>query len=189
MLHVNFNPFPVIITERLELKEITQNDTEAMFALRSNKEAMKYIPRPVATTLQDASDVIEMITTKTKNNDGINWGIFLKNNPFLLGMIGYVNLIKQNYRAEIGYMLNTNYHRQGIVQEAFTAVVDYGYDIMKLHSIEAIVHPDNIGSAKLLEKNGFTRDGYFREDTLNPAGVFEDSVVYSQIVTERKKRN
>lgn len=181
MMQVNFEPFPVLVTERLELKEITANDVEAMFEIRSDKNLMKYISRPVATNLQDVANLIDLISRRRKSNDGINWGLFLKNNPFLLGMIGYVNLYKEDYRAEIGYMLNGNYHRQGIVQEAFTAVVKYGYEKMNLHSIEATIHPNNIASAKLLEKNNFTRDAYFKENKLSPEGVFEDTVIYSQV--------
>jgi ribosomal-protein-alanine N-acetyltransferase len=181
MMHVNFEPFPVIVTERLELKEITAGDVEALFEIRSDNELMKYISRPVATNLQDVLNLIELISRRRKSNEGINWGIFLKNNPMLLGMIGFVNIFKEDYRAEIGYMLNGKYHRQGIVQEAFIAVVKYGYEKMNLHSIEATVHPNNIASAKLLEKNGFTREAYFKENKLSPAGVFEDTAVYSQV--------
>jgi ribosomal-protein-alanine N-acetyltransferase len=181
MMHVNFEPFPVIVTERLQLKEITTADVEALFEIRSDKNLMKYIARPVATSFEDVTNLIELISRRRKSNEGINWGIFLKDNPYLLGMIGFVNLYKEDYRAEIGYMLNGRYHRQGIVQEAFEAVVKYGYEKMNLHSIEATIHPDNIASARLLEKKGFTRDAYFKENKLSPEGVFEDTVIYSQV--------
>jgi ribosomal-protein-alanine N-acetyltransferase len=58
----------------------------------------------------------------------------------------------EHYRAEIGYMLLPEYHGKGIVSEAVKEVVKYGFEVMKLHSIEAVLDPENYGSAKGLEK-------------------------------------
>ena len=47
MLTINFNPFPNLETERLLLRRVDENDVNEIFALRSNPETMKYIPRPL----------------------------------------------------------------------------------------------------------------------------------------------
>src|SRR6187402_761002 len=103
MLEFNFHPFPVIETERLLLRRMTNDDVNEVFELRSNPETMKYIPRPLAKNNEDALAHIATINTNIDNNVGINWAITLKDNPKLLGIIGYYRMQPENYRAEIGY--------------------------------------------------------------------------------------
>jgi ribosomal-protein-alanine N-acetyltransferase len=59
---------------------------------------------------------------------------------------------------------------------------------MDLHSIEAIVNPDNKASIKLLERNSFTREAYFKENYFYD-GKFLDSAVYSLLISEYKRKN
>ena len=69
------------------------------------------------------------------------------------------------------------------MSEALTAILEYGFDTMKLHSIEAVVNPMNIPSIRLLEKNKFIREAFFREDHFFE-GEFYDTAVYSLIKTK-----
>ena len=62
--------------------------------------------------------------------------------------------------------------------EALCAIIEYGFNQMKLHSIEANINPDNIASQQLLEKAGFVREAYFRENYYF-GGRFIDSAIYS----------
>lgn len=184
MLQVNFQPFPQICTERLLLREITKADGADFFALRSNKDLMRYIDRPLAQTMQDAVNLIEIIITALKNNDGITWGITLKDNPQLIGTIGFWRIMKEHYRAEIGYLLSDAFQRKGIMQEAITAAINYGFNVMRLHSIEANVNPGNTASIMLLEKNKFIREANFRENFYYN-GKFMDSLVYSLLTSNK----
>ena len=86
----------------------------------------------------------------------INWGISLKENSRLLGTICLFKFQPENYRAEIGYLLHADFHRQGIMNEAMKPVIDYGFNTLKLHSIEANVNPSNLASIKILEKKKST---------------------------------
>lgn len=178
MLSVNFNPFPVLQTERLILRRITKDDAANIFMLRSNPETMKYIPRPLAKNIDDALIHINLIEDKIETNTGINWAITLKENPDFIGIIGHFAIKAEHYRAEIGYMLLPEFHNQGIVSEAVAEVVKYGFKSMKLHSIEAIIAPENLSSAKVLEKNGFIREAHLKENEYYE-GKFLDTVIYS----------
>lgn len=180
MIEFNFDPFPEIHTERLLLRKFTLDDQENVFELRSNPQVMKYIPRPLAVTIHDAVDHIEKILEIISKNEGINWGIIEKSSRKLIGSIGIFNLVKANHRAEVGYVLNPRWQNQGIMNEALNVVLDYGFEKMKLHSIEAIIAPENIASAKLLEKNKFRKEAYFKENCYFE-GKFLDSVVYSKV--------
>ncbi|MFV8361393.1 GNAT family N-acetyltransferase [Flavobacterium sp. LS1P3] len=178
MLTINFSPFPNLETERLLLRRVDFNDTKEIFALRSNPETMKYIPRPLVKTDEDALEHIAMIDSKIDSNEGINWAITLKDNSKLIGIIGHYRIKPEHYRAEIGYMLLPEYHGKGIVSEAVREAVKYGFNNMNLHSIEAIIAPENYASAKVLEKNGFVKEAHLKENEFYE-GRFLDTVIYS----------
>lgn len=178
MLQFNFSPFPIIETERLLLRRITNDDVNEVFELRSNPETMKYIPRPLVKNTEDALEHIAMIEDKINTNVGINWGITLKNDPKLLGIIGYYRMQPENYRAEIGYMLLPEFHGKGIISEAVNRLIKYGFNDLKLHSIEAVIDPENFASEKVLQKCGFIKEAHFKESEFYE-GRFLDKVIYS----------
>src|SRR6185369_39553 len=160
-------------------------DKEDMFTMRSNPEWMHFIPRPLATTVNEAVELIDKMNTAIENKELINWGIALKETNVLIGMVGFVKIHKEHYRAEIGYLLNGNFHKKGIMHEAVQAVIAYGFTHMNLHSIEAIVNPENIRSANVLERNGFRKEAHFKENFFH-RNVFEDTVMYGLLKSEYK---
>jgi len=178
MITINFAPFPNLETERLFLRRIVKEDVDEIFALRSDEQTMKYIPRPLVKTAEDALEHIAMIDEKIESNEGINWAITLKNSSKLIGIIGHYRIRPEHFRAEIGYMLLPEYHGKGIITEAITEVVNYGFEVMQMHSIEAIIDPDNIASAKVLQKNGFVKEAHLKENEYYE-GRFLDTVIYS----------
>ena len=182
MLTISFTPFPNLETERLLLRRVVPTDVKEIFALRSNSETMKYIPRPLLKTDEDALEHVAMIDSKIDTNEGINWAITLKDNPKLIGIIGHYRIKPEYFRAEIGYMLLPEYHGKGIISEAVKEAIRYGFQVMKLHSIEAVIDPENQASAKVLEKNGFVKEAHFKENEYYD-GRFWDSVVYSLLDT------
>jgi ribosomal-protein-alanine N-acetyltransferase len=178
MIDINFTPFPNLETERLQLRRVVNDDVNEIFALRSDKETMKYIPRPLVKTKEDALEHIALIDSKIDINEGINWAITLKNNPKLIGLIGHYRIKPEHYRAEIGYMLLPEYQGKGIITEAIKEVVKYGFEKMKLHSIEAVIDPENLISEKVLQKNGFVKEAHLKENECFE-GRFLDTVIYS----------
>jgi len=178
MLIFDFTNFPILQTERLLLRQIIKEDANEMFALRSNPEIMKYIPRELPQSIDDATKHIEFMQGLLESSECINWAICLKENNILIGNIGYFRMQPENHRAEVGYMLATEFQGKGIMQEALTEIIKYGFETMKLHSIEAVTDPENYSSWNLLEKNGFIREGHFKEDCYWQ-GKYLDSYVYS----------
>ena len=185
MDHFNFNPFPTLTTERLILRKIDNADANEIFQLRSDERVMKYIDRPLAKSTEDALTLIDKMTNALLNNEGITWGITLKSDEQLIGTIGFWRIIKEHFRAEIGYQLLFDFQRRGIMQEAIIKVLDYGFNVMRLHSVEANVNPGNTASIEFLEKNKFIREAYFKENYYFN-GKFLDSVIYS-LITPRNK--
>jgi ribosomal-protein-alanine N-acetyltransferase len=178
MLEFNLQPFPALETERLHLRRIDVGDLADIFRLRSDINVMLYIRRPLARHADDAMTFINMVEEGLKNNTGITWAIVPKTGKKYIGSIGLWRIYKENYRAEIGYMLDPLWQRKGLMIEAVKAVVEFGFTEMKLHSIEAMVDPSNKPSAQLLEKSGFLREAYFREN-IHFEGRFWDTFIYS----------
>tara|TARA_R110000851_G_scaffold249968_1_gene402425 strand:- start:160 stop:711 length:552 start_codon:yes stop_codon:yes gene_type:complete len=180
MLSINFAPFPNLETERLSLRRADKNDASPILELRSNVETMKYIPRPLLKSTEDALEHIAMIDAKIENSEGINWAITLKNDSKLIGIIGFYRIKPEHFRAEIGYMLLPAFSGNGIISEAINEVVNYGFNKMHLHSVEGIIDPNNLGSAKVLQKNGFVKEAHLKENEFYD-GRFLDTVIYSRL--------
>jgi len=187
MLNPSFTPFPILTSDRITLRQINQKDAQALYSLRADSRVMQYIDRPLATSIDDANEFINKINNSLITGDGISWAISLKDDPVMIGNIGLWRIIKENYRAEIGYMLHTAFQGKGIMQECFDLVLHYGFNDLKLHSIEANINPENLASMKLLEKNGFVREAYFKENFFYD-GRFLDSAIYSLLEPAWKER-
>jgi ribosomal-protein-alanine N-acetyltransferase len=180
MTAFNFDPFPVLETPRVILREVMETDVSDLFVLRANPQLMHFIPRPIAQTEQDALDLILKIKDGIRRGESINWAISLREEKKLLGLIGFVRTKSEHYRGEVGYILHGDYQGKGIMHEALSAVVDYGFEQMRLHSIEAIVDPENSASWQLLERNQFVREGHLRESEFYK-GRFNDIFIYSRL--------
>jgi len=178
MLQLNFEPFPNLETERLILRRVADTDVKEILELRSNVETMRYIPRPLLQTIGDALEHIANIDAKIENQEGINWAITLKGSPKLIGLLGHYRIKPENFRAEIGYMLLPDFKGQGIISEAVKEVLKYGFEVMQLHSIEAVIDPANLASEKVLQKTGFIKEAHLKENEYFE-GRFWDSVIYS----------
>lgn len=180
MLVFNFNPFPNLESERLLLRRINENDVKEIYEIRSDAENMKYISRPLVKNLEEALAHLAMINSGIEKNEAINWAITIKGNSRLLGIIGFYRTKHEHYRSEIGYMLLPEIHGIGIASEAVGIVVNFGFEEMKLHSIEAIIDPKNGASEKVLQKNGFIKEAHLKENEFYD-GKFIDSVIYSRL--------
>ncbi len=181
MISLNFTPFPVIETNRLLLRSLSVDDAADMFYLRSNEQVTAYFNRAPDASIDATVAKMEEILQLQKKNEAVFWVITLKESPeVMIGNIGYWNIIKEHHRAEIGYLLHPAHWKKGIMKEALLAVIDYAFNTMKLHSIEANINPENLASAALLESCNFKKEAFFKENYYYD-GVYYDSIIYSRL--------
>jgi ribosomal-protein-alanine N-acetyltransferase len=178
MLTVSFEPFPIIETARLLLRKFEYTDSASLLLLRSHPSVMRYIDRPPMKTLEESDAMVKRILDSLAGNDGITWAITLRGQPGIIGTIGFWRIMHEHHRAEIGYMISPDQQGTGLMQEAMTPILDYGFQKMKLHSVEAHVNPANKASIGILEKNKFVREAYYHENYYYN-GRFLDSAIYS----------
>lgn len=180
MLSLDFSAFPVLETERLLLRAETNADIPALFKMRSDPEMRRYSDRDPAKSIDEIVELMKLIRAGIEGNSAISWAITLKGSDEMIGNISFWKIDKDHHRAELGYMLWKDFWKRGIMSEALEIVLDYGFSKMKLHSAEAQVNPNNAASIALLEKFGFVREAYFREN-FHYNGKFLDSAVYSKL--------
>ena len=175
MLQLNFQSFPTLQTERLLLRAHLTTDAKFLFALRSNEEVMRYIDRENPKNLEETEAKIKLMQNEFDNKTSIAWVIAFKEDPDeMIGEIGYYRTDLANYRAEVGYMLYPDFWRRGLISEALSKVIDFGFREMKLHSISGNINPGNDACRQILLKHGFQKEVYFK-------GKFLDSEIYSLV--------
>jgi ribosomal-protein-alanine N-acetyltransferase len=173
-----FKEFPELESERLLFRKILLSDANDLLLIRSNDDVMRFMDVTRFYSISDAEKLIESVEESYKKETGINWGIFEKHSNSFVGDFGFFRIIPEHCRAEIGYALSPNYWGKGYMNETINRMVRFGFNNMRLHSIEANVNPDNEKSKKVLEKIGFKKEAYFRENYLFN-NKFLDSIIYS----------
>ncbi|AYN01671.1 GNAT family N-acetyltransferase [Chryseobacterium sp. 3008163] len=161
-------------TERLILKPIDESHVEDILKIRSNEVVNQFVKRIPPKTNYDALDFILTIKKRVQNNESLNWGISYKNQQNLIGTICLWKFSHDRTEAEVGYELLPEYHRKGIMSEALTAVLNYGFNELNLQEILAFTNKFNENSKGLLVKHDFVlQEGRTDEG-------FPDNLVFSK---------
>ena len=146
-----------------EIKKVLGHGTEEEY----NKEEYKY---KNGYASYNRSFILFLLSEKTSNK--------------IIGRCGLHNWNVEHNRAEIGYNISDEISkRKGLMTEAVSAIIDYGFNTLKLHRIEALVGSNNIPSLKIIEKNRFIKEGLLRQHYYI-ADKYEDSVLFSKLYNE-----
>ncbi len=172
-----FTHFPSLTTNRLQLRQIQPSDIEALFALFSDEETMRFYGDDPQRSLDETSQMLEQVQTGYSKRKHIRWGITLKGKDQIIGSCSLYNFDTHSHHAETGYILNRSFWGQGIMTEAMSAILTYGFAELELHRIEAVIDIANQRSKGLLLKLGFTYEGnlrqrYFFRDQFEDAHYF-----------------
>lgn len=127
-------------------------------------------------------------TREWRSDLAYNLLIFDRESEALVGGLGLSNVrrgVAQS--AMLGYWIGQPYARRGFVAGAVDILLDFSFDVLKLHRIEAACLPDNAASRSLLEKLGFSQEGYARE-YLRIDGAWRDHVLYGILADDQNVR-
>ncbi len=97
------------------------------------------------------------------------------------------NWSHHHHKAEVGYDLAHAFWGRGIASETLQAIISFSFKTLKLNRIYANTIADNRESVRLLERNGFKREGTRRQAYLEDDGLFHDSVIYGLLKNEKRK--
>jgi len=152
----------ILKTDDLQLRPSNPTDAEGMLAMLSDQESMRYWSDQPISDLDAAIEVLDQDLESDAQGNSMCWAITFNGQDKMIGKCILFQFSREN-RAEIGYILNRKYWRQGLTYQALGAVIDFAFNTLKLHRIEADVDTENLASIGLLEKLGFKREGLFRE--------------------------
>lgn len=175
---------PTLETERLLLREITQEDAEGIFACFSNDQVTRYYGQDTLESMEQAEGFVDFFAKNYLEKKGIRWGIELRGTKGIIGTIGFNGWSVKHKRAEIGYEIHPAHWRNGYTSEAVSKVIEYGFEELDLTRIGAVVFIENEASDQLLRKAGFQKEGILR-DYMYQDGQAHDAYVYSLLKKDR----
>lgn len=174
--------FPNLYTKRLVLRQIIQTDIEQVFKGLSHQDVIRYYGVSY-NTLAATQAQINWYYALYAQQTGIWWGLCTPENIELMGACGIYNISRQHGKAELGFWLLPEYWNQGLMYEAVDACINFTFNELRLHRLEAYVETPNLASAALLKKLCFQQEGTFR-DYEYKNGQFIHVAIYSRLCTE-----
>lgn len=159
----DFSTFPILTTERLRLREITNDDTEGLIELFSSEESMRFLNFPPVTNQEEARATVERFAGEYERQEAINWGITLQGDDRLIGNVGTDKWEKSDRRIDVGWTIVPALWGLGYATEAARAMIGWLFVNLDLHRISADCTDGNIASERVMLKCGFTYEGTWRE--------------------------
>lgn len=166
--------YPNIETKRLLLRELNLLDSESIFRHFSDPDVTRFMDIEPCKDIKEAEEIIQFHVDDT----GCRYGLFNKESGDLVGTCGFHCWSQEPESiAEIGFDLSRLFWSQGLMQEALVEVLNMGFNMMKLYTIEATVEQDNVRSQRLLERMNFSREKELRDNlyyyTLKKADIIK----------------
>ncbi|MDO8703032.1 MAG: GNAT family protein [Undibacterium sp.] len=161
----NLKPFDQVrlSTKRLLLRPLESADAQALFAVFSDTKVMRYGSAVAWDSIDKADETIARYSKALAENESLGLGIVDSQTDELIGTCSLFHLDEQSRRAEIGYGIASASWGKGYMHEALTALINYGFDALNLHRMEADTDPRNRASRRCLERLGFVNEGLLRE--------------------------
>lgn len=152
---INLVAFQELASDRIVLRRLKKSDKKRVQFLRSDPGVNQYVKRPKANTEKKALEFIGMIQEGMKIAKHYYWVISLKTDPKMIGSISLWNFSDDRQFAEVGYDLHPEFQGKGLMTETLKLVLEFGFERLKLNSIEAYTQNNNQPSIKMLVNNGF----------------------------------
>lgn len=189
-LRGNFVSGPVLEGPRIYLRPPIQRDWQAWSELRAASRAFLAPWEPTwpadALTRGSYRRRLRQYRAEVREGSGQSFFLFRSEDHALLGGITLSNLrrgVAQS--ASLGYWIGAPMRQQGYMTEALAAIVDYGFDRLGLHRLEAACLPENEASQSLLRNAGFQEEGYARQ-YLKIDGRWRDHLLFALLRSDRQ---
>lgn len=176
---------PTLEATRIMLRPLEASDRDDVYAIFSDRENMRYWGRPPMRDPAEAAKYIDEIDEHFRRRTMFQWGVADRDSKKVIGTATIGWLDPQNRRGEIGYTLRSDRQGKGLMNETLTELIRFVFETLDFIRIEADVDPRNTASIRLLERQGFRREGYLRERWIIEGAIF-DSYFYGLLRREWK---
>lgn len=182
-MNLDWHSIPSIHARRITLRALTDRDVEAVYRIYSDEEVMRYWGGEAFQQLSDAEDFLAEVRNDLRQRRCLQWAIVESANDELIGTFAFFHWDRVAEKCEIGFALKPAYWGNGYMSEAVQAAIAFAFDHLNIRRVEADVDPRNLACAKLLEKLGFTKEGFLRERWLVKTET-QDSLFYGLLKKE-----
>jgi ribosomal-protein-alanine N-acetyltransferase len=168
-----------IETKRLLLRDMVASDLREVHEYASEPDVVRFMHWG-PNTEDETREFIEksILAQKEKPRRDFDIAIILKSTGDLIGGCGIHVSNPENREGWIGYCLNRNFWGKGYATETAQALVKFGFERLDMHRIFANCDPQNLASARVLEKSGMKKEGQLREHRWSK-GKWRDSSIYA----------
>jgi len=153
--------FPVLHSDRLDFTQMRAMHASDILYIYGEKKLAEYENIKILINEQEALEFIDRFQTRFNEKKGIRWAISIKGEKQVIGTIGFKGYIPL-HKALVGYEIHPDFAGKGYATEALATALEYAFDSLDLKRVEAEVMPGNLASEKVLEKNGFKREGLLK---------------------------
>lgn len=138
------------------LRELRPTDLDDMYRLYTDPRVVQYLNRHPFRSRDEARELLDVIAADHARRSAIHWGLERPEQPGLVGRCMLYISAQPGLGIEVGFALAHAYWGQGLMAETVSAVLDFGFDTLRLQHIHARVHVANNGALGLLARLGFT---------------------------------
>lgn len=158
----------ILETDRLLLRELKLSDAAAFFAMDSNPNVHKYLWNKPVQKMEETLEVIAFVRSQYVENSIGRFAMISKETNEFVGWAGlkYNTEVVNNKTNfyDIGYRLDEKFWGKGYASEATFAWRNYAFETMKIQSMEAAAHAENVASNRILQKIGMQMTEQYLED-------------------------
>lgn len=154
---------PPLKTDRVLLRQLREEDCDDFYTWASDPEVAQYVTWYAHSSPEETQGFIERIRNAYKHAKLAPWALIHRQDNRMIGLNGYCVWDTRHRSAELAYVLSKAYWGQGLITETTRALIDFGFQHMKLNRIYARCRIPNIGSARVMEKCGLIYEGTLRE--------------------------
>lgn len=151
-----FKCIPTLTTERLTLRKIQKFDLEDVFEYTSDTAVSEFLLWYPHKNREETDCYLNYLQKLYKKGKFYDWGIEIGGK--MIGTAGFSKINIKDNSAEIGYVLNRSFWGKGIAVEAIEEIVKFGFSVLKLDKISAVIISENKRSAKVLSKCNFKEE-------------------------------
>lgn len=171
-------------TKRLLLRRARLADGEAYLKIRNSEYVLRYNAmepislKEVLDQLAEDRESDRAFYLEERTGKKLVGGVWLAEDPLRHGGLALC----------LEYFLGEEFAGQGLMTEALDAIVQYGFSRWEVELLSARVFRENVGSRRVLEKLGFTREGILRKAVKGYRGIVYDDMVFSLLREEYNRQ-
>lgn len=169
----------------IELQPLALHHAEALHAFKNRNRAFLQPFSPLQSeehfSLDAQTSIVRQAIREASLDEAYRFGIVHSASGELIGQLNLTGIARGAFQnALLGYSLDERYNGKGYMTEAVRLCLELAFGALGLHRVQAAVMPHNRGSIRVLQKNGFSEEGYARQ-YLRINGAWEDHVLFARV--------